>query len=216
MTIVRSRVLGVLLLAALSLPACVTEMKVGNKDVDDPERYEAYTKGEETKLGDPNDKRIASAVDSVGFERGPKLLQTLQFLIDQRQLAIPHVVAALPKASPRAQASYLYVLGFTRTPESHQALVDHLDASDIIVRYEAAAGLMAQGDMTAVPALIKFLDSDDRQMRYKAIESLRAGTGKDFGYQFAAPEDLRSASIVQWESWWKSERDRLMVRPAER
>lgn len=214
MSMRRKSNLAAAFLLILGSTACVSETRVNNKVVDDPERYESYTEGEQAELGDPNEKRIEEAVDAVAFERGPKLLANIQFLIAQKQLAVEPILTVLPNSSARARACYLYILGFTRTPESHQALVDNIGHDDVVVRYEAGAGLLSQGDLSGVPILITLLDHEDRQMRYKAIEALRSGTGKDFGYQFAAPDDVRTASIVKWSKWWDNEKARLMVRPA--
>jgi hypothetical protein len=202
---------GLVLAVALQLVlvGCVTETI---HDTSLAPRTDAEEETAKTPQVDPNDVRIASIIESVQFDRGTKLLHELEWLVSQKGLAVPHVLKALPQAGPRTRANLLYVLGFTRTAESRQALIDHLGASETVVRYEAAAGLLHQGDRTAVPILIDFLGHPEKQLRYKAIESLRLGTGQDFGFQFAAADDVRAAAIVKWNEWWIREKGRLMQR----
>lgn len=200
--------------AMAALCGCVTETYIDDQKVDDPERYEAAEKGDK-KGFDLQDKKIEAAVEAVNAERGSKLLQTLQWLVAQKQLAHPAIFAALPEASTRARANLLYVLGYTKSEDARRVLAEHLGDKDEVVRYEAAAGLIMQGDMAAVPILIDFLGSKDRQMRYKAIESLRSATGRDFGYQFAASAEARGESVAKWSDWWGREKGRLMRRGAD-
>ena len=167
----------------------------------------------ENSYVDAETKRIESVVDSIEYERGSALLRNLQWLIAQKELAIPSITDHLADGGIRTKANLLYVLGFTRTEESTAALASHMHHKDSIVRYEAAAGLLNQGDMTAVPVLIGFLDDADRRFRFKAIQILKGQTGHDFNYRFGADKESRQPSINRWKAWWSKEKERLMYRP---
>ena len=114
--------------------------------------------------------------------------------------------------SARSRANLVYVLGFTRSPEAHEAVVAALGDEDGIVRFEAAAALLQQGDMTAIPKMIEYLGSDEPQFRYKSIQALRLATNRDFDYHFSASPELRDRSLRQWRAWWETEKNRLMIR----
>lgn len=172
---------------------------------------------ENRKNVDPNElvgDRIAAVVEALPLQRGQKLLHAMQYLIAKKQLAVEPIVKALEGSDARTRANFLYVLGWINGAESRQALVDNLNYPDVAVRFEAAAGLLQHGDAGGTPHMIDLLESEDRQVRFKAIESLKASTGKEFGYVFAADGEARVLAVQKWRDWWRSEKSRLMVRPA--
>ncbi len=193
--------------------ACTTTYKQNGEEVS-----EAYVnsveEGENPSTVDIHDQKIATVIESVSLDRGSALLRDLQWLIAQKELAQKPILEALPSADDRTRANLLYVLGFLRSAEVLDTLRDNLAHRDPAVRFEAAAGLLQQGDLAAIPTMVGFLESDDRRFRYKAIQVLRETTGRDFGYSFSAPEELRNASVSQWKAWWGAEKERLMFRPA--
>ncbi len=203
-------ILVALILVMAVMPACTTTYTREGQVI--PNDFAEASLAENHEV-DFERERMEAVVKSVEYERGAKLLRNLQWLIAQKQLAVPAVTAYLDKSGPVARANLLYVLGFTRTPESTAALASHLNHKDRIVRFEAAAGLLHHGDATAVPVLIDFLDSPDRRLRYKAIEALKERTGRDLGYQFALDQESRQEAVGRWRSWWAREKDRLMYRP---
>lgn len=156
-------------------------------------------------------KRIDLVVENIQFDRGATLLRNLQWLINQKSLAVPSIITRLPHVNGRTRTNLVYVLGFSRTREARAALVASLKDADPIVRFEAAAGLLTQGDLGVVPILVGFLESDQKMVRYKAIEALRLGTGRDFEYRFSATVEARTASVGRWRSWWQQEQHRLMA-----
>ncbi len=200
----------VLSLVAILLGACTTTYTRDGQGV--PADFAEASLADSEPI-DVEKKRIESAVAAVEVERGANLLRNLQWLIAQKDLAVPYVAERLKNTNIRTKASLLYVLGFTRTAESTAALASHMNHGDAIVRYEAAAGLLNQGDMTAVPVLVDMLNSPDRRFRFKAIQVLEANTGHHFNYQFSADKETRQAAINKWQKWWDQEKKRLMYRP---
>ncbi|MEE9395097.1 MAG: HEAT repeat domain-containing protein [Planctomycetota bacterium] len=158
------------------------------------------------------EERIKKSLAALDYRRGSALLREIQFLVKIRELAVPQIVERIPESAPRTQASMLYVLGFARSGPAGETLVRYLDDEDNVVRYEAAAGLLHHGDMAAIPVLMNFLEAKDKPFRYKAVQALRQGTGKNFGYEFSAPAATRHAALQRWQSWWEGEKGRLMVR----
>ncbi|MCA9321430.1 MAG: HEAT repeat domain-containing protein [Planctomycetes bacterium] len=200
----------VALLAASVLASCTTTMTKDGVEMP-PEYIEAADAPKKTVI-DVHEEKVGEVVEAVAFDRGPALLKDLEWLIAQRELAIPMIIDGLAEADLRTRANLLYVLGFSRSPETTRVLTDNMASPDPIVRFEAAAGLLQHGDTTSVPVLVDFLESDDQRLRYKAIEALRSGTGNDFSYSFSAPEEIRTVSVSKWRTWWQSEKQRLMYR----
>jgi hypothetical protein len=58
-------------------------------------------------------------------------------------------------------------------------------------------------DMSAIPALIDQLSSDDSAVRFYAIADLKQKTGETFGYLYYVDEEKRAASVNQWRAWLK-------------
>ena len=206
--------LSLALACILTATSCTTTYKRNGAELT-VEETEALELAQEEKPSqvDVEEEKIRAVVEAVGFDRGPTLLRDLHWLVSRKELAVNAILNALPKADLRTKANLLYVLGFSRTPETTKTLVDHMASGDAVVRFEAAAGLLQQGDTTAVPVLVDFLESDDKRLRFKAIQVLREKTGNDFNYRFSAPEEIRTVSVSQWREWWGREKKRLMYRP---
>lgn len=195
-------------LLCLLLASCVAVDSQGRRLPDEPE----LTSTEEPV--DVQKMQIESVIASIGVDHGAKLLRDLQWLIRMKGMATPSIVEALSDASPRVRSNLLYVLGFDPSPESSEALKSYLGDTDDATRFEAAAGLLHHGDYSATPTLIALLESNDRHMRFKAVEALRDVTGREFGYSFSQPASFRSEAVARWQSWWSSEMRRLMRRPS--
>lgn len=56
-------------------------------------------------------------------------------------------------------------------------------------------------DRSALPELVKDLDSDDSAIRFYAIEALQQITGQDLGYQYYQDEDDRKPAVERWKKW---------------
>ncbi|MCB9905250.1 MAG: HEAT repeat domain-containing protein [Planctomycetes bacterium] len=82
-------------------------------------------------------------------------------------------------------------------------LVPLLEDEDIWVRMAAAGAL---GDLAAVDAvepLIRTLEDPETAVRERAMLSLRAITGRSFGFDPGGSESERAKAIKKWRDWWK-------------
>ncbi len=57
-------------------------------------------------------------------------------------------------------------------------------------------------DRSAVPQLIRDLDSDDPAIRFYAVQGLRRITGETFEYRAYDDADQRQPAIRRWKQWW--------------
>ena len=56
-------------------------------------------------------------------------------------------------------------------------------------------------DQHAVPLLVDRLEDEDEGARMFAILSLKKITGKDMGYNYYQPANLRSQAVRRWRAW---------------
>jgi HEAT repeat protein len=72
-------------------------------------------------------------------------------------------------------------------------------------RLRAAEQAGARQDLSAIPSLIRMLDSDDAAERFYAIGSLKSlSGGETFGYQHFAERAQRHEAIGRWVEWWSN------------
>lgn len=74
-------------------------------------------------------------------------------------------------------------------------------SADPGARMDAAVDAAARHDTSAIPELIKLLESDDPAARLVAINALERLTGTTNGYDFAARESERRAAVDRWVAW---------------
>jgi HEAT repeats/PQQ-like domain len=107
----------------------------------------------------------------------------------------PILVDALTDADPSRRAAAAFVLG-KLAPSQRDSVRRLLDASDTLVRFEAAHGLVLAGDRAAVPVLIGLIDSNV-ELAQRSEELLDQIAGEE------TPIDARLPRRVVWENWWK-------------
>jgi hypothetical protein len=56
-------------------------------------------------------------------------------------------------------------------------------------------------DRSAIPQLVRDLESDDPAVRFYAIRGLRALTGESFGYRYYDSDDDRCPAVARWKQW---------------
>lgn len=199
------------LIVALMLGACQTTVTRGGVELTE-EEIEQLDAVEESEPMDFVSEKVKAVVEKLDLRHGSLLLRDIQYLVSLKELAVEPVTEAMPSVSARSRANLVYVLGFSKSAEAHEAVVSALGDDDEIVRFEAAAALMQQGDLSAIPRMIGYLDSSEPQYRYKAIQALRLATNRNFDYHFSASPEVRARAVTAWQAWWDGEKARLMTR----
>lgn len=73
---------------------------------------------------------------------------------------------------------------------------------DPAVKIPSMKTAVAKRDRSALPQLVKDLDSDDSAVRFYAIESLRRMTGQSFAYDWTEDDrHARRAAIEPWQRY---------------
>lgn len=73
------------------------------------------------------------------------------------------------------------------------------------VQAAAARALADHGRRESLAPLVRLLESPDTAVRVEASRTLRALTGKHFGYTVYDPLEKRSAAIGEWKKWLDAE-----------
>jgi hypothetical protein len=79
---------------------------------------------------------------------------------------------------------------------------------DPAVKIPAIQKAVRQRDQSAVPQLVKDLDSDDPAVRMYANHGLQQLTGQDFGYKYFDDDDQREAAAERWRQWLRERQAR--------
>lgn len=82
-------------------------------------------------------------------------------------------------------------------PQIKPSLAD----DDPSVKIPAMKLAVKQHDLSAVPILIKNLESEDPAVRFYADDALRKITAQDFGFVYFADEDVRQPAVQRWRTW---------------
>ena len=91
------------------------------------------------------------------------------------------------------------------------------------LRAGAASYLGWHGSNASIPYLIdaladesyhvkKYLEAGMHTTRYRANESLKKLTGKDFGFIWNDPKEKRDKAIKKWQNWWMKNKSVLLVK----
>ena len=85
---------------------------------------------------------------------------------------------------------------------------------DPSVKIPATAKAVRTHDLSAVPQLIKDLQSDDPAVRLYAAHALEQLTGQNMGYRYYAPDDDRVAAVARWQQWYDQQSQQPQQDPA--
>ncbi|HTV47651.1 MAG TPA: HEAT repeat domain-containing protein [Phycisphaerae bacterium] len=77
----------------------------------------------------------------------------------------------------------------------------NLNSDDPSQKIPAMRQAAQNHDISAIPALIDALGSEDPAIRFYAIYALEQITGQQFGYVYYAPEPQRDTAIERWKEW---------------
>lgn len=75
------------------------------------------------------------------------------------------------------------------------------DSPEPAARNQAAVQAAERRDRSAVPHLVRMLDSDDPATRLVAGAALKRITGETLGYDPVGPESERREAIARWEAY---------------
>jgi hypothetical protein len=131
----------------------------------------------------------------------------------QTPMADASLRMALADADPAIRRVAVETWGTRRSEQAIEVLSQTLSSdTDLDVRMAAARALGNYSDRAAVESLGVALDDPNPALQYRAIESLRTATGKDYGGDVAAwrqavkgiePTNFEHPSIVQrWLNWY--------------
>jgi HEAT repeat protein len=121
------------------------------------------------------------------------------------------LLAALSNPSPARRAIAGCIVARRGTPAERTKVLPLLEDPVSTVRLRAAQGLLAAGDLAAVPALIALLDVQPLYEAWQADELLRwlaQGTAPDCSPVW---HEIGGALAYRhsWEQWWKENREKI-------
>lgn len=73
---------------------------------------------------------------------------------------------------------------------------------DPSIKIPATAKAVRGHDLSAVPQLIRDLESDDPAVRLYASHALAKLTDQDLGYRYYDDDDHRAAAVDRWRHWY--------------
>jgi hypothetical protein len=75
---------------------------------------------------------------------------------------------------------------------------------DPSIKIPAIELAVQKNDRSAIPVLIKSLESDDPAIRFYANDALLKLTGQDFGFLYYADDEVRRPAVKRWQAWLAS------------
>ena len=90
-----------------------------------------------------------------------------------------------------------WVLGSCTAPRPPLSVTN----PDPSVKIPAIEKAVREKDQSAVPQLVKDLDSDDPAVRFYANHALGILTGQNFGYRYFDDETRREPAASKWRQW---------------
>lgn len=72
---------------------------------------------------------------------------------------------------------------------------------DLTAKIPAIEDAARVHDRSAIPQLVRDLESDDPAVRFYAIRGLHALTGRTLGYRYYDSDDDRHAEALRWKQW---------------
>ena len=79
----------------------------------------------------------------------------------------------------------------------------HVTDEDPGDKIPAIKDAVQKHDSSAIPQLVKDLESDDSAVRFYAIDALKSFTGQTFGYRYYENDQHRKAAVLKWKEWLK-------------
>ena len=82
-----------------------------------------------------------------------------------------------------------------------------VSSSDPSIKIPATTIADRNHDKSAIPQLIKDLESDDAAVRLYASHALHDLTNRTFGYRFYDSDDERFAAVQRWKQWYAEQQE---------
>jgi len=92
-------------------------------------------------------------------------------------------------------------IGSVSGTEAGELLRGLLDDPQTPVQLAAARALADRGERSSLPALVKLLGAAEQDVRVRSVQTLRASTGRKFGYRAYDDPPKRRAAIQRWLAW---------------
>jgi len=125
-----------------------------------------------------------------------------------RVLLLDSLAEPLPEELVPLRIEVLKEIARRAAPEDLDPILGVVETTDDPgVRRNALETLASVKGHDTVDALLPYLRDPDRESRDAAAGALRRLTGKTFGFDASAEEDIREEAIRSWEDWWAENRD---------
>jgi outer membrane protein assembly factor BamB len=111
----------------------------------------------------------------------------------------------LSASDPHARIAAILTLSAVAGPAADADALRLLSDSEELVQAAAARALADHGKREALAPLVKLLESAATPVRVEASRTLRAATGKHFGYTVYDQPEKRTAAVRQWQEWLAGE-----------
>lgn len=179
---------AVLVVALLSLAACVTE--------DDGRKGVAFREVNATTRAHQLEQ-----IDEMRYMRGQELLSRMSYLASLGEDVGPELRESASSDDWLVRSSVMWIFGAMGDRRNIPVVRERLTDENSTVRYQAAATLVKLGDASGFPVLVDGLADDDITARYKCFQALKGSTGRDFGYAHDGPPEERRQAVARWLDW---------------
>lgn len=145
--------------------------------------------------------RVESRVENIKYQKGVTLIANLERIAAYGEAAIPICVDGLQSEDAMTRMGCCWVLGRVGDTRAIPHLEAMLEDEVAFVRYEAASQLGSLGSRSGYGELVRGLDDDRIEYRWKCFEALQELTGHDFGYSHNASPEVRQVALEKWQAW---------------
>lgn len=114
---------------------------------------------------------------------------------------LPRLRRALASSTTSIRIAAAVVMAQLLEPDQVNELYPLLTNNDEPLALGVAQALGDIGDRQALPALVRLLDAEDRQVRADSAAMLQGLSGRQFGYAAYDLPTKRAASVAAWQRW---------------
>lgn len=166
------------------------------------ERSESTESGEFPQYPSPIARaRLQERIDNIKYQQGVTLVSNLERIAAQGDAAIQACLEGLKSPDAMTRMGCVYCLGRIGNTKVVSHVQPLLTDEVAFVRYEAASALGTLGSKAGYRVLVKGLEDERIEYRFKCAEALREFTGQDHGYSHNAAPEVRKVAVERWQSW---------------